>query len=847
MSSRRRTPGRPSSPTPLPVDTIVDTVAAELARAPVVIVTAPPGSGKTTRVPPAVLRALDAGALPTEGGGQVWLVQPRRVAARLAARRIAEEWGEPPGETVGWQVRFDDRTSARTRLVAMTEGMVLRRIQADPFLEDVSVVVLDEVHERSLDLDLLVALLHDLRADARPDLRLVVMSATLDPGPLLAFFGGGTPVLHAAGRRYDVDVRYLPRASAAPLVGQVAGAVRRLLDETAPAGGHILAFLPGVGEIRRTQELLVDLTPDSTGARIEVLPLHGRLSLDAQARALAPTAHRKVVLATNIAETSVTLVGVVAVVDGGCARELRFDPSTGISHLETVEISRASADQRAGRAGRTEAGIALRLWTADQHRLRRPHDTPEIRRADLAPMWVRLLDLGTTPAALRWLEPPPAAALERAHALLRSLGVLDGAGLTPRGRALAQLPVHPRLGAVVVHGQALGGVRSAATAAAVVSEGNPWGRETDRAVDLVELVERVDRRDAGGSRRRLEAVRRVRDQLLRAVGAPRARGTLSDAELVDCVLAGFPERLARRRGAGSIRFKLASGRGAVLRRPELLPHGEFCVAVELQGRGQREDVIDLAAAIDGSAVLARAQWGVDARFDAGSQRVEVAEVATVGALEVARRPARGAVSEAVVAEVLVEAARSDPEAALALTPSAQAWLRRARFVAHHRPDLDLPDLSAAGLLAVVEVLAPGCRSFKDLRARDVLGAIQGRCTWPQRQAIDRLAPVAMVLPTGSRRTLTYGEPASAPVLAARIQQLFSWTETPRVLGGRLPVVLHLLAPNQRPAQVTSDLASFWANTWQEVRRDLRGRYPKHAWPEDPRTALPEDRPRRRRS
>lgn len=830
----------------LPVDAVLPDVVTHLARSGVVVVTAPPGSGKTTRVPPAVLRAIDDRQLELPERGCVWLVQPRRVAARLSALRIAQEWGEAPGETVGWKVRFENRTGPRTRLVAMTEGMLLRQIQRDPFLEDVACVVLDEVHERSLDLDLAMSLLADLRRDARPELRIVVMSATLDPEPFQQLFGDDTPLVTASGRRFPVDVRFLPRTSTAPLAGQVSGAVRRAVEHS--PDGHVLAFLPGVGEIRRTAQLLEDLSRDASGRRVEVLPLHGRLSLEEQARALAPVSHRKVVLATNIAETSVTLDGVVAVVDSGKMRQVRFDPQTGTSHLELVDISRASADQRAGRAGRTREGRALRLWTADAHRTRPAHDTPEIRRADLTSLLLRVTELGTEPDQLRWIEAPPAPALARARRLLVEIGAMTDRGLSSEGQALAALPVHPRLGAVVLRGRALGGLRAAATAAALVSEGNPWSGDDGRLLDMALLIEQVDRNARGGSRRKLQSVRRVRDQLVRAVRGAAGRA-LSDAELADCLLAGFPERLARRRGPGDLRLKLATGRGARLHRPEVLPHGEFCIAIELQGRGatSREDLVFLAAEVPVSVALQRASWSLDVQLDAETGRVVAREVARVGALELAERKPRKPVDEASVAALLLEAIRADPDSVMPLDAAGQAWLARVRFVAHHRPDLSLPTFEGDALITLLEHAIHGCRSLADVRARGVLAMMRATLSHAQRQSIERLAPESLRLPSGSNRRLTYGAPDQPPVLAARIQQLFGWNETPRVVGGRVPVLLHLLAPNQRPAQVTSDLASFWANTWAEVRRDLRGRYPKHAWPEDPLTAKPEDRPRRKRS
>jgi len=545
----------------------------------------------------------------------------------------------------------------------------------------------------------------------------------------------------------------------------------------------------------------------------------------------------------------VTMVGVVGVVDSGRARQLQFDPATGVAHLETVDISQASADQRAGRAGRTEAGVALRLWTRDAHRTRIAHDIPEIRRSDLSSMVLRVLDLGADLSALPWLEAPPEAAVTRAFRVLDAMGAVGPEGLTARGRELAALPIPPRTGAVVLRGRALGGVRSAATAAALLSEGSPWSGAHEAGLDLAELVDRVEDGARHGARRKLEMVKKVRDQLVRAVGCGDGR-RLSDADLVDCLLAGYPDRLARRRAPGDTRFKLASGRGATLRQPEVLPHGDFCIAVELQGRGRggaRSDIIHLAAAVPETVLQEQSRWTLQLRFDADSERVQALEVASIGLLELETRPPVCRVSDEQVTEVLVAAAASRLDSVLCLSDDALAWLARARFVAHHRPDLELPTFRPPELLAVVRQMATGCRSFADIRARGVLTHLKAQLSWPQQQAIESLAPESITLPTGSRRRLTYGEPDRPPVLAARMQQLFGCTQTPRVLGGRVPVLLHLLAPNNRPAQVTADLASFWENTWGEVRKDLRGRYPKHAWPEDPRTAEPEDRPRRKRS
>lgn len=816
----------------LPVDDVVDDVVLALQRCGVVVITAPPGSGKTTRVPPALLDRCTA-------GGAVWLVQPRRVAARLAARRIAEERGCAPGAEVGWRVRFEDRTTKSTRLVAMTDGILLRALQDDPFLDGVDVVVLDEVHERGLDLDLALALLVELRRDARPDLQLVVMSATVDADSFAAFLGGEVPapVVRADGQLFPVDIRYADRAVDGPLAPAVAAAIRSVFAETAPRGGHVLAFLPGQGEIRATAERLQDLDA-------EVCLLHGQLTLADQAKVLAPRAYRTVVLATNIAETSVTFPGVVAVVDSGAVRRARHDVATDRAVLLLGEISRASADQRAGRAGRTGPGIALRLWTQDQHRVRRAFEQPEVQVADLAPVVLRLLDLGVSPTALRWLEAPPEAAVKRAFQVLGDLGAIDGEGLSPLGRALAALPLHPRVGRVVWEGVTRHCAPAAATLAALLSEGDPW-RGASSGDDLHGLVTRVEQGRGGG--RALDDVRRVRDELLRRCAAPKGAATRTggiEEDLLACVLAGFPGRLGRRRGDGSSRFKLASGRGAVLRDPEVAAHGTYIVAMDIQGKAGAEDSVSLAVVVPEAMVLALATWSLEVALVEGKAVAD--EVGRVGSLVVGRRRPRGPVDDAAVEAVLVDAVRRSWTTSLQWTDELREWLRRVRFVAHHCPDAGLPALSDDDILDAIPALCRGHRSLMAVAKVDVREVLEAEWTYAQRRSLDTLAPERLRLPSGSEGRLAYGAPAEAPVLAARMQQVFGMNETPRVAGGRVPVLMHLLAPNNRPAQITSDLHSFWRTTWSELRKDLRGRYPKHAWPEDPTTAQPEDRPRRNR-
>ncbi len=813
---------RPSLPIDAALPALRDAVRASGA----FVLVAPPGAGKTTRVPPAL---LDFGV-----EGRVVLLQPRRVAARLCARRIADERGSRLGDEVGYQVRFDRRIGPNTRIEVLTEGLLLRRLQADPFLDGVGAVLLDEFHERSLTADLSLALLREVRAEARPDLWVGVMSATLDPGPVASFLGD-CPTIVAEGRRFPVTVEHDPAPDDRWLPERMARAVRDVVGRT--DRGHVLCFLPGVGEIRRTQAAL-------EGLAIDVLPLHGRLPPGEQDRALAPSARRKVVLATNIAETSVTLDGVVAVVDGGVARAPRFDPVLGVERLETVPISVASADQRAGRAGRTGPGLARRLWTDKQHRLLPDADPPEIARLDLSGAALELLLWGADPRAFRWLEAPPPAALDAALDLLEGLGATEDGVLTAVGREMAALPVHPRLARVVVEGRRRGCLRAAAGAAALVSERDPWDRDRGALAasgrgDLLGRLGLLDRRGSTGAHRgALDAVRKVRDQLTRVAGGP--PGGAADADVVACLVAGFPDRVGQRRDPTSPRVLLASGTGAELDPPDQAPGADLLLAAQLTlGRGGLK--IRLAAHVEPAELALRdvVVFDWDAEREAVSHHVE----SRFGALVLATRRPRAPADPAAVSARLLQEALQRPDAALDLDDRYQALAGRLRFVGARRPDLDLPDPSPDALLPG---LCAGRRRFSELRSVDLTGALLGRLTWPQRQALDRLAPERLTLPTGSTAAVTYGDPDQPPVLAARIQQLFGLDRTPAVMGGRAPVLLHLLAPNHRPAQVTQDLPGFWRGSYADVRKDLRGRYPKHSWPEDPLTAPPEDRPRRRR-
>ena len=828
---------------PLPIDEVLPDLQDALERSGACVLVAEPGAGKTTRVPPALAR----------GRGAVWVLEPRRLAARAAARRVAQEQGWTAGEEVGWSVRFERRYRADSRVVFCTEGVLLRRLQEDPFLEGVDAVVLDEFHERHLEGDLVLALAQRVRAEVRPDLRIVVMSATLEAEPVAAFLAA--PVVRSEGRCFPVEVAYLHAEPRERVEDHAARGVREACRRTE---GDVLAFLPGVGEIQRVAERLEDL---SRGG-VEVLPLHGTLRPEEQDRALRAGPGRRVVLATNVAESSVTVEGVRAVVDSGLARVLRHDPGVGLDRLEVARISVASADQRAGRAGRLAPGLALRLWSAIDQRSLSPAEAPEVRRLDLAGPVLQLLAFGEPdPAAFPWFERPETASLERAQALLTSLGALRGGRLTSLGERLARLPVHPRLGRLLLEGAALGVPRTAALTAALLAErdpferdGPPRGRSADSDLDArLDALEELEAR--GRAPRGLRAgagrqVLRARDQLARlaereAHGARAAAPEDPDEALTRALLTAFPDRLAVRREPGSDRLRGVDGKGLRLARESCVTEAELVLALVTQGTGS-EPLVRQAVGIprdwiDGG----EERSSLTVVFDPVERRVRGARRQTLGPL-VLREELQGVPAElASEAEALLarEAARS-PELAFGGDEELEQLRARVACALEWEPGCGLEPLEGPALEALLPALVQGCRSFEDLRRRPLAALVQASLPHGARSALERLAPERVRVPTGSAIRLRY-EAGRPPVLAVRIQELFGLAATPTVAGGRVRCLLHLLAPNQRPQQVTDDLAGFWERTWPQVRKDLRARYPRHAWPEDPLSAEPQRRPRRR--
>ncbi|HEV3467671.1 MAG TPA: ATP-dependent helicase HrpB [Pyrinomonadaceae bacterium] len=866
----------------MPIDALLPAAAAALGRGPSLVIEAPPGAGKTTRVPPFL---LDAGAA---GAGEVWVLEPRRLAARLSARRVAEERGERLGETVGYQVRFEEVAGPRTRIRFLTEGVLTRRMLSDPLLERVGVVVLDEFHERHLQADLALALLKRLQGRERPDLKLVAMSATLDAAPLARYLGD-CPVLRSEGRRFEVAVEHLAREDARPLEAQVESAVRRLSAEG--LGGDVLVFLPGAAAIRRAQEACAQVAREQD---LLVLPLHGELPADEQDAAVRPADRRKLILSTNVAETSVTIEGVAAVVDSGLARVAGHSPWSGLPVLQVSRVSQASAVQRAGRAGRTRAGRCLRLYTAQDFAARPAHETPEVRRLDLAEAVLELRAAGVGDLGeFDWYEAPTTEARAAAETLLARLGALDaGGGLTPLGRRMLRLPLHPRLARIVAEGEARGVGREACVVAALAAErdiraggemfaarGEPAEqrrREQERTArhgssDLLELFDlfaeaRRGRlapgllRAMGLNVNAVRHVERARRQLQSLVeggrgtaGAESADDLTAEREeaLLVAVLAGYPDRVARRRDLKdeTAELLLSVGGTARLAPESVVRRAEFLVAVEAEGRkpAAREAgrargaqaVVRLASAIEPDWLLDlfsdRLEERTEARWNAQAERAEVFGRLVYDQLLIDEWRAQGAAGEEA-SRVLAAAALDAGPQAFVEREALERFLARAEFVARLFPEANFPALGEAEAREALAEMCEGRRSFAELReaarAGELFELLRRRLSPEQSRLLAQMAPERVALAGGRQARVSY-EPGREPYVASRLQDFFGMHEGPRVAGGRVPLVLHLLAPNRRPVQVTTDLAGFWARHYPRARRELGRRYPRHAWPEDP--------------
>lgn len=809
----------------LPVAEVAGEIDRLLPQNSCVVVTAPPGAGKSTLLPLTILENLPE--------GKVLMLEPRRVAARQIAERMAWMLGEPVGRTVGYRMRFEQKVSASTRIEVLTEGVLVRRLVDDPGLEGVSVVIFDEFHERSLTTEVALALTREAQQVLRPDLRMLVMSATIDTDALCRDLDA--PLVESRGKMFPVEVvrgkEEAKPENAAELVAQTVRLAHR------DHAGDILAFLPGEADIRRCAEHL-----GASLGETQVFPLYGMLSGEEQRRAIAPSApgSRKIVLATPIAETSLTIEGVRVVVDSGLCRKPVYDPQRGLSRLETVRISRDMADQRAGRAGRVAPGVCYRLWSAATEQRMPPVRVPEILEADLAPTVLAIAAWGESrPERLPWLAPPPAQSLRHARELLVELGALDANGsITPHGRALAGLPCHPRVAQMLLKADTPERKALAADLAALLEEKDPL--DTPEAGVYIRLKAL---RDARQSRRegRWSRMCRIAEQYRKMVRVPVDDADPDPFEAGALLAAAYPERIAKAWKDGVGRFCLAGGDLAAVDPSDSLAASEWLAVGSLHAAPGGVGRIFLAAPLGTSDLKPYIRRRDVVAWDSRQGSVAARRESRVGQLAVSAQPLSDVPREEIV-RVICEAARKEGTSMLDFSDEVQNLQRRVAAVASWRPELELPDLSTETVLErAPEWLPPfigKATTTAELKRIDLCAALWSLLTYPQQQAVDRLAPSHITVPTGSRIRVEYRQGADAPVVRVRLQECFGLTDTPRVDDGRRPVLMELLSPGFKPVQLTTDLRSFWEGTYFEVRKELKRRYPKHAWPDDPLAADP---------
>ncbi|SDC89165.1 ATP-dependent helicase HrpB [Paenibacillus sp. UNCCL117] len=830
----------------LPIDAMLPEIRSTLERQTRAVLVAEPGAGKTTRIPLALLNE------PWLQGRKLLLLEPRRLAAKAAARHMAEALGEAVGETVGYRVRLETKVSGRTRIEVITEGVLTRMLQHDPSLEEAGIVVFDEFHERSLQADLGLALCLEAQDALRDDLRLLVMSATLDAAAVSGLMADA-PVLVSEGRTFPVETRYMPPLRSQERMEQ---AVARVVETAClEAEGDVLVFLPGAAEIRRVEALLAG-RPGLAGIRLA--PLYGMLPPQAQEAALraGKPGERKIVLSTPIAESSLTVDGVRIVVDSGLMRAPRFSPRTGMTRLETQRASRASADQRRGRAGRQAPGICYRVWSEAENRMLSEHRTPEIAEADLAPLALELAAWGAAdPGTLRWLTPPPAGAYRQARELLRQLGALDASGaLTAHGRQMAELGMEPRLAHMILRAIPLGLGEAACELAALLQERDIFRSESggadadlrQRYAALRSFIQGLRAGERGSSGADEAAKRRVVDEAAQWKRKLSLKGNAGQGD--DCcglLLAfAYPDRIAQGRGDG--RFQLSGGRGVVFGRMQSLSMAAYLAVAELDDQGTDSRIL-LAAPIAeeelyrhlGDAITKESvvYWDGQARNVRARQRVKL------GALTLKENVWEKPDPDALLAAML-EGIRTEGLQLLNWSKAGRQLRERLSFMHRHTGDGRWPDVSDEALLATLEEwLGPhlyGMKQREELQRLQPAALLEGMLSWAQRQALESQAPTHWTVPSGSRIPIDYSDP-DAPLLAVRLQEMFGLQQTPRLAEGKVPLVLHLLSPAHRPVQVTRDLASFWREAYFEVKKDLKGRYPKHVWPDDPLSAAPTSR------
>jgi len=838
----------------LPIEDVLPALQQALAAGGNALLTAPPGAGKTTVVPLALLNA------PWLSGKKLLMLEPRRLAARAAAHRMASMRGEPVGAAVGYRMRLDTKIGPHTRVEVVTEGILARLLQQDPALSVYAAILFDEFHERSLQADTGLALCLETQRLFRPDLRLLVMSATLDCGPVSDLLGHA-PVISCEGRMFPVETRYLDQ----PLSGHLDIAVTQVIRRSlARDQGSLLVLLPGMAEIRRVERQLLAA---GLGSNVMIAPLHGDLPQAAQDSAIepAPRGTRKVVLATSIAETSLTIDGIRVVIDGGQLRAPRFDPRSGLTRLETIRVTQDSAEQRRGRAGRLEPGICYSLWTEKEQAALAPRRPPEILDADLAPLMLDLAQWGTTdPSELSWLTMPPSGSVAQAKELLIRLDALDATGrITPHGKQMAELPLHPRLSHMLLKSVPLTLTGLACDLGALLSERDPLrGPTGTRQTDLRLRIDVLhgDRDHVGSAsvdRGTIQRVKRTADVWRRQLGlhvSARPADKQEQIRQTGLLLAlAYPDRIAQRQRSGDARYLLTNGRGALFANPDPLASEPYLVIADLDA-GSQWARIDLAAplALDDIEQLHRQQIveSEAVTWDERTKSVRASRQRRLGALVLSEQ-ALPKPDPSLMAAALLDGVREAGLATLAWTPELQQWRTRVQFLRRMEgPDSIWPDLSDETLLRTLdEWLAPylnGITTLERVQRLDLVQPLYALLTWEQQRDLDRLAPTHLTVPSGSKIRIEYDTP-DLPVLAVRLQEMFGCKETPRVVDGKVAVMLHLLSPAKRPVQVTKDLASFWANAYQEVRKELRGRYPKHHWPDNPLAALPTAKTKRRTS
>ena len=831
---------------PLPIESVVPELRRALAAGPSAVLVAPTGAGKTTYVPLALLNESWL------AGRRLIMLEPRRLATRAAAHRMATLLGETVGETVGYRTRLDTKIGARTRIEVVTEGILSRLLQHDPSLAEYGLVIFDEFHERTLQADLGLALSLESQRLFRPDLRLLIMSATLDSAGVSTLMGQA-PVVASEGRLFPVETRYLDRPDTSPVVQVTVATIRRVLTQEE---GSLLVFLPGLAEIRRVEQRLqeVPLSPN-----VRVFPLHGDLPLEVQDQAIAPApaGTRKVVLSSAVAETSLTIDGVRIVIDAGLMRVPRFDPRSGLTRLDTVRVTLDSAEQRRGRAGRLEPGLCYRLWTAAAHQGLTPRRRPEILDADLTPLLLDLAVWGAgTPGELRWLDPPPTGSTAQAKALLIRLGAIDESGrITAHGRRIAELALHPRLAHMMLAAVPMGLGGLACDVAALLNErdilrGPPGRRDADLRLRIEALRGRADRAghitiDRGIADRARRSAQQWRRHLK---SPPDHRGEIDRLGIL--LAFAYPDRIAQRQPGADRRYRLANGRGACFSEPDALAAEEYLVIADLEGDAQWARIF-LAAPValrdlelhhvGQVATVEVIEW------DERSQAVSARRRRQLGALTLEDQVMADADPARVAAAMLTGVRR----AGLGCLPWARElgqWRARVTFLRRlDGASSTWPDVSDQALMDGLDRwLGPylnGVTRLDQLKRLDLSAPLDGLLTPDQRRNLDRLAPTHLAVPTGSRIRVDY-EGAPQPILPVRLQEMFGCRETPRVAGGKVPVTLHLLSPAGRPVQVTQDLAGFWSSSYFDIRKELRGRYPKHHWPEDPLSAAPTRRTKR---